>query len=349
MEPIKEVRNGNPFDVLNSVKNDMDLGTNANLASKKANPSGSLFWNVKASSTSTTHIVDKIDKYEKHIIDGKVYLVDDKDKPLKKVSYMDDHDSEDKWLESKEKAFQLFPPCQNEVNDIRAEKIDRNGNLLALFAATQQYPDDHYQAPKPHKPMHHHQNTYHQPDLMLLSGTKTKRLSNQSHLHLSQHLKKIMIQDMLREINRYKKVWHSSQSTSKNIYKPTNNNLRTSSNTRNKNANTSLRIGNDSQNGQFVNHRTVTVARARETIGNQVVQQSGIQCLNCKGFGHFAKECRKPKRAKDYPYHKEKMMLRKQEEKGVPLSAEHDEWFHDTDEEPDEQELEAHYMYIENI
>nr|GEW60367.1 hypothetical protein [Tanacetum cinerariifolium] len=66
-------------------------------------------------------------------------------------------------------------------------------------------------------------------------------------------------------------------------------------------------------------------------------------------FGHFAKECRKPKRAKDYVYHKEKMMLCKQEEKGVSLSAKHDEWLHDTDEEPDEQEFKAHYMYMEKI
>ncbi|GJS28537.1 hypothetical protein Tco_0489157 [Tanacetum coccineum] len=39
----------------------------------------------------------------------------------------------------------------NEVNDIRAEKLAKNENPLALVAATQQYPDDHYQAPKPHK------------------------------------------------------------------------------------------------------------------------------------------------------------------------------------------------------
>ncbi|GJR41109.1 hypothetical protein Tco_1216793 [Tanacetum coccineum] len=38
------------------------------------------------------------------------------------------------------------------------------------------------------------------------------------------------------------------------------------------------------------------------------------------------------------------MMLYNQEEKGVPLSAEQDEWLHDTDDEPDEQELKAHYI-----
>ncbi|GJU39025.1 hypothetical protein Tco_1191982 [Tanacetum coccineum] len=44
----------------------------------------------------------------------------------------------------------------------------------------------------------------------------------------------------------------------------------------------------------------------------------------------------KQKRVKDYSYHKEKMMLCKQEGKGVPLSVEMDEWLQDTDEEPDE-------------
>ncbi|GKA07824.1 hypothetical protein Tco_1287657 [Tanacetum coccineum] len=38
-----------------------------------------------------------------------------------------------------------------------------------------------------------------------------------------------------------------------------------------------------------------------------------------------------------------------QEEKGVPLSAEQGEWLNDNDEEPDEQEMEAHYMYMEKI
>ncbi|GJY79194.1 integrase, catalytic region, zinc finger, CCHC-type containing protein [Tanacetum coccineum] len=41
---------------------------------------------------------------------------------------------------------------------------------------------------------------------------------------------------------------------------------------------------------------------AKETIGSQIVQQTGIQYFNCKEFGHFAKKCRKPKRTKDYTY-----------------------------------------------
>nr|GFB40678.1 hypothetical protein [Tanacetum cinerariifolium] len=93
----------------------------------------------------------------------------------------------------------------------------------------------------------------------------------------------------------------------------------------------------------------MNVARARENVDSPVVQQSGIQCFNCKEFGHFDKEYRNPKRVKDFAYHKEKMFLCKQAKKGIPLQAEQYDSLADTDEEIDEQELEAHYNYMAKI
>ncbi|GKA53377.1 retrovirus-related pol polyprotein from transposon TNT 1-94 [Tanacetum coccineum] len=130
---------------------------------------------------------------------------------------------------------------------------------------------------------------------------------------------------------------------------PTINNLKTSSNTRKKNVDTSPRYKNENQTEQFGNQRTMTVVEARETVGNQVMEQTKIQCFNCKEFGNFAKECRKTKRANDYTYHKEKMLMCKQAEKGVPLHAEQSDWLDDTDEKIDEQELEAHYSFMAKI
>ncbi|GJX63474.1 hypothetical protein Tco_0296374 [Tanacetum coccineum] len=58
---------------------------------------------------------------------------------------------------------------------------------------------------------------------------------------------------------------------------------------------------------------------------------------------------RKPKGVKDSTYHKEKMLLCKQAEKGIPLQAEQADWLKETDEEIDEQELEAHYSFMAKI
>ncbi|GKA12883.1 integrase, catalytic region, zinc finger, CCHC-type containing protein [Tanacetum coccineum] len=81
----------------------------------------------------------------------------------------------------------------------------------------------------------------------------------------------------------------------KRLYKPTNN--------------TTFELLSNSRN------------KTEDTTINPVVQQTGIRCFNCKGFGHYAKECRKPKPVKDYTYHKETMMMCKQAETGVSTTS----------------------------
>ncbi|GJX82519.1 hypothetical protein Tco_0332000, partial [Tanacetum coccineum] len=87
LEPTNEVSNSNLFDVLTTVDNDMELGTNGgtlNSSNKWANSGGSSFWNVKNSSTNTTPIIDKTGKYESLIIDGQSIIMDKDGNPLKR-------------------------------------------------------------------------------------------------------------------------------------------------------------------------------------------------------------------------------------------------------------------------
>ncbi|GJU06876.1 hypothetical protein Tco_1123306 [Tanacetum coccineum] len=251
--------------------------------------------------------------------------------------------------ESYHKLFDILKQYHKEVNEIRAEKITRNANPLALVAAAQQYTNTYYQPPKSHKSYappskqssstRSHETTRYKGKEIAKPITPPSESASKEDSDPKQAQRDKDMQNNLALIKKY----------FKKIYQPTNNNLRTFSNTRNKNVNTSPRYKNDNQTGQFGNQRTVTVVGARETVGSQVVQQTRIQCFNCKEFRNFAKECRKPKRAKDYTYHKEKMFLCKQDEKGVPLQAEKSDWLEDTDEEIDEQELDAHYSFMAKI
>ncbi|GJS52421.1 retrovirus-related pol polyprotein from transposon TNT 1-94 [Tanacetum coccineum] len=247
------------------------------------------------------------------------------------------------------KFFDILKQYQKEVNELCAERIAKNANPLALVATAQPHQDPYYQTSKSHKsyaptsrtslPTRSNATTRHKGKEIAKPITPPSESASEEDSDPEQAQKDKEMQKNLALIAKY----------FKKLYKPTNNNLRTSSNTRNKNVDTTPRYKNDNQSGQFGNQRTMTIAGARETVGGQVVQQSGIQCFNCKEFGHFAKECRKPKWVKDSTYHKEKMLLCKQAEKGVQLQAEQSDWLADTDEEIDEQELEAHYSYMAKI
>nr|GEZ24415.1 hypothetical protein [Tanacetum cinerariifolium] len=88
-----------------------------------------------------------------------------------------------------------------------------------------------------------------------------------------------------------------------------------------------------SRSAGYENQRIGNVDGARETIGSTVVYKSRIQFYNCKEFRHVARECQKPKRVKDTTYHREKMLLCKQEEAGIQLNAEQADWRDDTNDD----------------
>ncbi|GJV39570.1 cytokinin dehydrogenase 3-like protein [Tanacetum coccineum] len=87
VKPTIEVSNSNPFDVLNSVDNDVEFSTNGgttNFVNNEATLSGSSFMNIDNDGefASNTSIGDKIDKIESQICEGKIRLLDNDGYPL---------------------------------------------------------------------------------------------------------------------------------------------------------------------------------------------------------------------------------------------------------------------------
>ncbi|GJZ17047.1 retrovirus-related pol polyprotein from transposon TNT 1-94 [Tanacetum coccineum] len=236
------------------------------------------------------------------------------------------------------KLYDILKQHQNEVNEIRAERLARTANPLALVAQQQ--------------PVYHHQN--HPTQNTQYSSTRSqqstrnrgKAIVTSSAPTYDPEPATVTEDEEMSKEKEIDKLMALISLSFKKIYKPTNNNLRTSSNTSRANQDNSPRINRGTG---YDNQRAVNVAGARENVGTPVVQKSGIQCYNCKEYGHVSRECQKPKRVKDAAYHKEKMLLCKQEEAGVQLNAEQADWKDDTDDESEEQELEAHYMYMAQI
>ncbi|GJU27066.1 hypothetical protein Tco_1165687 [Tanacetum coccineum] len=202
------------------------------------------------------------------------------------------------------KIYDILKQHQNEVNEIRAERLARTANPLALVA--QQQPVYH---PQNH-PNHYTQNSSTRSQ-QAATRNKGKAIVNSPPPTYDQEPTMVAEDDEMSKEKEIDKLMALISLSFKKIYKPTNNNLKTSSNTSRAHQDNTPRINKGTG---YDNQRVVSVAGARENVGIQVVQQSRIQFYSCKEYGHVARECQKPKRAKDAAYHKEKMLLCKQEE-----------------------------------
>nr|GFB03508.1 hypothetical protein [Tanacetum cinerariifolium] len=197
------------------------------------------------------------------------------------------------------KLYDILKQHQNEVNEISAERLVRTANPLAHVAQKQlvYHPQNH--------PTHYTKN-YSTRSQQVATRNKGKAIFNSPPPIDDQEPTMVAKDDETSKDKEIDKLTALISLSFKKIYKPTNNNLQTSSNTSKANQDNSPRINRCTG---YDNQRIVNVFGARENVGTLVVQESGIHCYNCKEYGHVAKECRKPKRAKDAAYHKEKMLL----------------------------------------
>nr|GEY34465.1 hypothetical protein [Tanacetum cinerariifolium] len=210
------------------------------------------------------------------------------------------------------KLYDILKQHQHEVNEIRAEKIARVANPLALVAQQQPvyYPQTH--------PNHYKQNSSTRSQ-QAATKNRRKAIVNSPQPIYDQEPSMVDNDDETSKDKEIDKLMALISLSFKKIYKPTNNNLRTSSNTSRVNQDNSPRIN---RNAGYESQRIGNVAGAKET---------------------------KPKRAKDAAYYREKMLLCKQEKAGIQLNEEQADSKDDTDDESDDQELEAHYMYMAKV
>ncbi|GJS19699.1 retrovirus-related pol polyprotein from transposon TNT 1-94, partial [Tanacetum coccineum] len=147
---------------------------------------------------------------------------------------------------------------------------------------------------------------------------------------------------------------------------PTNNRLRTSSNTRNQAIIQGDRVniqsrnsGNAGRNNRraYVQEEIVEGSNAPNETGNvqrtlrtsSLGNTSTVQCYNCSGKGHYARNCPKP-RVRDSKYFMEQMLLAKQDEAGVILTNEQNDFlFADASRMEEIEELSANICLMARI
>ncbi|GJT68901.1 hypothetical protein Tco_1020381 [Tanacetum coccineum] len=147
------------------------------------------------------------------------------------------------------KFFDILKQYQKEVNELRAKRIAKNANPLALVATAKPHQDPYYQTSKSHKsyastskallPTRSHATTRHKGKKIAKPITPLYESPSDEDNDPEQAQKDKEMQKNLALIAKY----------FKKLYKPTNNNLRTSSNTRKKNVDTTPRYKNDNQTG----------------------------------------------------------------------------------------------------
>nr|GEU58057.1 ribonuclease H-like domain-containing protein [Tanacetum cinerariifolium] len=165
-------------------------------------------------------------------------------------------DSQELKTVSYHKLYDIMKQHQSEVNKLRAERIARTANPLALVA--QQQPVYH---PQNH-PTHYPRNSSTRSQ-QAATRNRGKAIVNSPIPIYDQEPSMVDEDDEMSKDKEIDKLMDLISLSFKKIYKPTNNNLRTSSNTSRANQDNSPRIN---RGDGYDNQRLGNVARARETV-----------------------------------------------------------------------------------
>ncbi|GJZ97785.1 hypothetical protein Tco_0670238, partial [Tanacetum coccineum] len=158
------------------------------------------------------------------------------------------------------KLYDILKQHQNEVNELRAERLAHTANPLALIAQQQQvyHPQNH---------LTHYTNNSTTISQQAATRNRGKAINNSPLPTYDQEPEMVAKDDALSKEKKIDKLMALISLSFKKIYKPTNNNLRTSSNTSRANQDNTLMINRGTG---YDNQRAVNVARARKNVGTQI-------------------------------------------------------------------------------
>nr|GFC09564.1 hypothetical protein [Tanacetum cinerariifolium] len=185
---------------------------------------------------------------------------------------------------------------QKDVDELKAERIAKNQDPLALMANS----NNPYASPAPHQDLSPFNQNYMQQPMPNPEDITNPTTAMNMALALMAKAFKL------------------------NYSTPTNNNQRISSNTRNRQiAQPCMNMGQDRQMQMVGGYSECCSEFEARAEGNTAGQNGNqIRCYNCRGVGHYARNCTVRPRRRDAAYLQTHLLIAQKEEAGIQLQAE---------------------------